>query len=270
MNKKIKIGIIGAGTMGQIICANLLKNKIVKEGAVFISDKNNQKIQNLKKTCKITVSKNNSNLIKKTDIIILAIKPRDLTSLSKEIKNSLEKNQIVVSIMAGISLKRLKKELGHKKIIRSMPNLAAKIGQAMTIWLPGAKISSREEKQIKSIFASFGKEIKVNQEKYLNLATAVSGSGPAYVFYFIEALIEAAKKLGFNEKQAKDIVNQTIIGAVGLYNISGEKAKNLRLKVTSKKGTTDAAIKSFEESKLKSIIHKGIKKALARALELEK
>ncbi len=269
-NQKIKIGIIGAGNMGKAIASSLLEKKAAEKNNLMIADKNPEKLQNLKKSLGITVTDNNLDLVERAKIIILATKPQDFNDLAETLAGAFNKDQLIISIMAGISLKNLRLKLKHQRIIRSMPNLAAKIGAAETVWIAGFDISKTEEAVAKKIFQSFGMEVKVKQEKYLNLATAISGSGPGYVFYFIEALIEAAESLRANRELAKKLVNQTLIGAINLYKLSGEDASTLRQKVTSKKGTTEAAIKYFEKSKLRLIIGNGIKKAFIRAKELEK
>jgi len=270
MTKKKTIGIIGAGVMGSTICSSIKKSGLAKGSDIVIGDSDFKYVNIVKRKLKVSSAKDNKILVQSSQIIIIAIKPQDFESLAKEIAGEFKDKQIVISIMAGMPLAKIQKFFKFKRVIRSMPNLAAKVQEAFTVYKSGFLMTKKEQAKIESIFESFGKATQVSNEKYLDAATAISGSGPAYVYYFMEALIESAKKLGFKKDVAKEMVEQTFFGALQAQKSSGESAKSLRKKVTSKKGTTDAAIKSFERSKLKKAIHLGVNSAYKRAKELSK
>jgi pyrroline-5-carboxylate reductase len=172
--------------------------------------------------------------------------------------------------MAGIRRRVLKEGLAHDRIIRSMPNLAAKISQGMTVWISGDKVQTADRLMAKMIFQSFGRDFEVNEEDRLDAATAVSGSGPAYVYYLAEALMEAAIDLHFTAEEALKMVHQTFLGAMELWAETKESPGLLRQKVTSKNGTTHAAVKQFEKNKLKAKFIEGVRAAYERSLELGK
>lgn len=248
--KKFSIGIIGAGVMGQAIAQNLLRRRVCSLANILVAKRNMGRV-----------------VAAKADIIILAVKPQDFSALALEL-GSWRPNQLVISIMAGVPLARLKSELRHKKVIRAMPNLAAKIGQAFVVWKTGTRLRAAERRQVASIFSSLGQPLEVKREDMIDRATAVSGSGPAYLYYFIEALTAAAIDLGFSKTMAKQMVDQTLAGALAVYAQSGESASVWRERVTSKKGITAAALKVLEKGKFGPLIKQAINAAYKRSKQL--
>lgn len=248
--KKFSIGIIGAGVMGQAMAQNLSRRRVCSRTNIFVAKRNMGRA-----------------VAAKADIIILAVKPQDFSALALEL-GSWRPHQLVISIMAGVPLDRLKSELHHKKIIRAMPNLAAQIGQAFVVWKTGTRLRATERRQVATIFSSLGVSLEVKREAMINRATAVSGSGPAYLYYFIEALTIAAIRLGFSQIVAKQMVDQTLAGALAVYSQSGETASIWRERVTSKKGTTAAALKVLEKGQFAPLIKQAINAAYKRAKQL--
>ncbi|MFA5948205.1 MAG: pyrroline-5-carboxylate reductase [Candidatus Gracilibacteria bacterium] len=208
-----------------------------------------------------------NNLIEKCDIFVIAIKPQDFAEMAKEIKTDL-KNKIVISIMAGVSIKKIKDTLKIKKIVRVMPNLPLKAGMALSGWIASKDVSFTEKNIIREILKSFGKEIEVSNEEKINAITAISGSGPAYFYYLVEVLQSVAKKYGFNEKEAQKLAEVCFIGSSNLLMQENISAKELRQKVTSKGGTTEAAITSMSKNKFEKIILDAVDCAVSRAKEL--
>ncbi|MDP1709864.1 MAG: pyrroline-5-carboxylate reductase [Candidatus Komeilibacteria bacterium] len=268
--RNLEIGIIGAGVMGTALSVNLLKQGIVKRSQLTLSDKNKEALEQRKKQLGVNISQNNADLVAKADYIILAIKPQDFMALAEELSAPAAGKKIFLSIMAGVPLAQLKKRLATQRVVRAMPNLAAKVGQAFVVWKSGCPLSRGEKLFIDSVFNSLGKSVVVANEDDINKATAVSGSGPAYFYYFLELLIESARGLGFSEVLARTMVEQTIRGAWAVYEQTGAQPSELRAQVSSKGGTTAAALESFQKNKLDAVIKRGVKAAYIRAKELSR
>jgi len=256
--------------MGEALLSGLLNKNIFDKKNITASEKQEERLKFLKqKYPQIILSKDNQSLVTNSSVIILAIKPQDMESLLKEISTSLTASHLIISIAAGIKLSFLEKTV-NKQIpaVRVMPNLPALIGEGISAYCVSDTVSKENEEIIEEILGSLGKVIKMEEDK-LDVVTALSGSGPAYVFYMLEAMIEAGIKLGLTEKQAKNLSVQTIIGAAKMIE-RGENPAILREKVTSPKGTTEAALKVLIDSKWKEILIKAIAKAEERSKELSK
>ena len=265
-----KIGIIGCGNMGEALLVGLLNKNIFDSKNIIISEKQQEKLDSLKKKYpQIILTQDNKFLTKNSSIIILAVKPQDMESLLKEISLLLTASHLLISIAAGIKTSSIAKTIGKKiPTIRVMPNLPALIGESICAYCVSDTASEENEKIIEGILGSLGKVTKLGEDK-MDAVTALSGSGPAYVFYMLEAMIEAGTKLGITEKQAKDLSVQTIIGAAKMIK-KGEDPAILRKKVTSPQGTTEAALKVLIDNKWKEILIEAIEKAQARSRELSK
>lgn len=233
--------------------------------AVSVYDKNNTSGKDLIKKYKIKQLKSYTG-IKSFDFIVIAVKPQDLALLASEIEESLSKNTILVSIAAGLPVKKITSLFSHKKVIRMMPNLALSVGEGIAGWKSSWKLSGPEVKKVNSFFSAFTEHFPVKKESELDAITAISGSGPAYFFYLAASLEQAAKKLGFSPKQARSLVEKTFAGAALLQK--GTEYKTLISRVASKKGTTEAAIKTFNNKKTDKIIEEAVKAAFKRAKEL--
>lgn len=256
---KSSIGIIGAGNMGGAI----FKKLIEREEDVFIYDIDRRKVENnnaLKKFLEL------GEIEKKAQIIILAIKPQSLNELSKQFTKNIS-DKLIISIMAGVKIKRIEQTLKLHKIVRAMPNLPIKNGNGMIAWTANKSVSKSEKVEIKKIFSSLGTELELNENK-LDAVTAISGSGPAYYFYFSELLVKAALKLGLSKQEAKILVEKTFIGSAGLLADSGLDFEYLKESVTSKKGTTASALETFKKNNLNKIITKAARAAHLRAKQL--
>ena len=202
------------------------------------------------------------------DIVLLAVKPQDFNTVSLQLKPYLNHNQIILSVMAGVTIATIASKLGCTKIVRSMPNIPTQIGKGMTVFTASNYIDRKELFIIQNLINTTGKSIYVENEKLIDAATAISGSGPAYVFYFMNAMIQAAINLGFSQSEAELLVNQTFMGSVDLQNASALSNKEWIAKVASKGGTTEQALKIFDENTTESIIIKAVNAANARAIEL--
>lgn len=262
--KKNKIGILGFGNMGSAIFKLLQQqNEFKKHTSFFIYS---PEIDHIKGA---TCVKNIEELFSASDIVFLCVKPQDFYRLpALNFNNS--KKLIVISIMAGVPISRIKKIIPSSLIIRTMPNLPLQIGEGMIGWYADkSNFSAGELLFIKQIFSYFGEDINVKNEKMIDAITAISGSGPAYVFLFINALIKSAQNLGFNKEEAEKIVLQTAIGSLDYLKKQNKiDLEQLIKKVTSKKGTTEAALKELNVANYKKQWQKATIKAYRRAKEL--
>ena len=204
------------------------------------------------------------------DIVILAVKPQDFSVLALAIKPFLKEDQIIFSVMAGITLKSLEQQLSCSKVVRCMPNIPTQIGMGMTVFTASVNVDRKELFIIQNLINTTGKSVYVENENLIDAATAISGSGPAYVFYFMQSMIKAAVDLGFNESEAELLVNQTFMGSVSIQNSYSLSNEEWIKKVASKGGTTESALKVFEKQSLENSIVEAVKAANNRALELGK
>ncbi len=248
----------------------LIKNNVILAKDITVSDADETRRTFLVEKYGINISGDNVTAITNADIIVFAVKPQVLANIMPDLKGKIKPEQLMISIIAGARIATLKNGLTHTAIVRSMPNSPAQIGEGMTVWTATRDVTTKQRKQTAQILGIMGKQIYVEDENFIDMATAVSGSGPAYLFYFVEALIDSAVELGFTYDEAKLLALQTVKGAVHLLSESGKDAGELRQAVTSPGGTTAAAIKTLEEGGYKFLIAKAIKAALDRAKELGK
>jgi len=266
----MKILIIGGGNMGLTYATSFLNARIVTDEQLIILEKSPDKAEKLKKLSIGTVYGTAGSYIKEADLIILAVKPQDIQALFDSIRDHIDKQQVFLSIMAGITTATISDALGISKIIRAMPNLPAQIGEGMTVFTSSDDVTRIELVTVQNLINATGKSIYVENEQAIDAATALSGSGPAYVFYFMNAMIQAAQSLGFKESEAELLIYQTFSGTIDLYNKHNHNCGEWIAKVASRGGTTEAALKTFAANDLPQTIKKGITSAYERAEELSK
>lgn len=266
----MKIAFIGGGNMGEAILAAVLGKKLSAPADISVSDVSEPRRQYLKKQYGVAVTESNKEAVDGKDIVVLAVKPQNLPEVLADLRGCIEASQLVLSIVAGIKIDTISRGLAHDRIIRTMPNTPAQIGIGFTGWAATPAVTREQRERSKSILRAMGKEIYFDNEEYLDMVTAVSGSGPAYVFLFAECFIDAAVKIGLSSEQAQEMVLQTISGAAELMQKSGKSPAELRRNVASKGGTTERALNVFEEAGLSRIISNAVKAAYERAKELGK
>lgn len=265
-----KIGIIGCGNMGEAILSRL-SNILEKSVSIMVSEFDAKRRDYIQSKYKMIVEIDNNEVVKFADVIILAVKPKDLEAVLRgEVCCGASKGKLLISIAAGITTKYIESIVGEDvPVIRIMPNMGATIGESVSSISPGSAVKPKHMELAKEIFLTIGDIVEVD-EGLIDAVTAVSGSGPAYFFYTIEALIEAGCAAGLKEDVAKRLVLKTALGSAKLLEILKEPPAVLRSRVTSKGGTTEAAIKVFESKKFKNIIKAAVKAARMRSKELQK
>ncbi len=265
-----KIGFIGAGNMAQALIKGIIDARLYKPQDIIISDIRPAQIKSICKKYKVKSAADNCILAKTVGTLILSVKPQNMQDVLNEIKKSLNKNILIVSIAAGITTKRLQKTLGNIPVVRVMPNTPALIGAGAAA-IFATKNAKSKLKNVKRIFSAVGIVEQVDNEKLIDAVTAVSGSGPAYFFLLMEEMIKAAVKLGLKKQVAEKLVLQTAKGA-GLLAVQAALRKEtpdiLRKKVTSPGGTTEAALKVFSKRGFEKIVNEAITAAAKRSRQL--
>jgi len=266
----MKIAFIGGGNMAEAMISAILNKGLSSPKSITVSDIKEERLQHLKQTYRVNTSGDNRTASAGSDIVVFAIKPQNLDGVMSELKGHLTHAQLVLSIIAGARLGTIANGLNHCCVARAMPNTPAQIGDGMTVWTTTACIEQAQKKTVGSILEAMGKQIYVYDEDFIDKATAISGSGPAYVFLFAESLAEAAEKIGFPAKTAEELAIQTLAGATHLLQKSGEPPAELRRKVTSPGGTTAEAIARFEQGGFSKLVADAVNTAYEKAKTLGK
>lgn len=264
----MKIAFIGGGTMGSAILAAVLDKKLLSTGDITVMDIVEDRLDFLKKEYGVGVTGDYSEAVDGKDVVVLATKPYNTPEVTRDLNGKLKSDQLVLSIMAGIKIDTLKQGLGHIAIVRVMPNTPAQVGEGMSVWVSTPETNRQQKEMAGAILGAIGKEIYVDDEKYMDMVTAVSGSGPAYFFIFVEALEEAAIQIGLPAEVAHELAIQTMIGSGKLIRESGIQPAELRRMVTTPGGTTAAALEVFENGDFRGLIKKAIRAAYDRGIEM--
>lgn len=268
LNKE-KIGFIGGGNMAEALISGLLAKRQIPPSRIVVFDPVPHRQRHLKKQFRVRIAKNNCELVKQVNVIVLAVKPQVIKKVLTEIQPEIKRSHLVISIAAGIDTVLLHRYLGKEAhIIRTMPNTPALIGCGITGLYATAAIRSTDKKRAQAIFSSVGEVIFVNKERDLDWVTALSGSGPAYLFFFLESLTAAGIKGGLKKKVASRLALVTVRGAAALAAQSRHSFKTLRTQVISKGGTTEAALKVLKQRKWGNSLVDAVKAAARRAREL--
>ena len=264
----MKITIVGCGNMGLIYAHSFLKYNIVSKNDLLLVEKSETRKEDLKKLDIGNVVTPDNHLISDSDVIILSVKPQDFVELTTDLKKVLNEKNILLSIMAGINISFLQQKLNHQKIVRAMPNSPVEIGMGITAYSLSKTVNSEQAHKVENLLATTGRTLYMEDENLLDAVTALSGSGPAYFFYFAQQLIEAGKKMGMNEATASLLVKQTMLGSFHLINNAGKPLDQLIKAVASKGGTTEAALNTFTHYNGNEHLQEGLLNAEKRAKEL--
>ncbi|OYU85665.1 MAG: pyrroline-5-carboxylate reductase [Flavobacterium sp. BFFFF2] len=266
----MKIAIIGLGNMGKTYLNSFWATRFFQPEDMLLVVRDLKKYADQSAWNRFPMTDQIQANLGEYDLVLIAVKPQDFPALAKQIQPFIKPQQLIVSVMAGVSLLQLQEQLQAPKVIRAMPNLPSQLGQGMTVFTASAAIDRKELFLIQNIINTTGKSIFVEEERLVDAATAVSGSGPAYVFFLMQSLIEAAVKLGFKPSEAELLVHQTFLGSIQLQNSQSLSLPEWIQKVASKGGTTEQALLVFEKEHTRENLIKAVEAAYKRACELGK
>jgi pyrroline-5-carboxylate reductase len=255
----MKVAIAGCGNMGMAFARSFIQYDLVKKENLLLIEKSTERCETLRKAREGLVISTINEQVANYDLIILSVKPQDFPSIANELKSVIHHNQVVLSIMAGITIERIQNDLNHKLVVRAMPNTPAMLGMGITGFTAAEGISFAKLSKIENLINATGRSV------YL-----LSGSGPAYFYYIVKHMVEAGVEMGFEEGMARLLVKQTMLGSYHLINNAEKSLDELITAVASKGGTTEAALKEFEEGSLAEDLKRGILAAEKRAKELSK
>ncbi|MDO9066790.1 MAG: pyrroline-5-carboxylate reductase [Chloroflexota bacterium] len=259
------ISFIGGGVMAEAMIQGLLAKGLVSADHVTASDPRKKRQEELHHLCGIRVTGDNVLAARAGEIVVFAVKPQVLGNVLQELKGALEPRQMVMSIVAGARIDTMRETLCHDAIVRVMPNTPAQIGQGISVWTATEGFSEERLDQARAILQALGKEIYMDDEKFLDMATAVSGTGPMYVFLVMEAMIDAAVHLGFPRHIAYELVAETMRGSIAYAIQSGKHPAELRNLVTSPGGTSAEALYQLEKGSLRTVLSKAVWAAYERS-----
>lgn len=270
MLQESKITFIGPGVMAEAMIVGLLRKKLAKPEAITVAGPNADRLEFLGQKYQIHGASDNATAAADADIIILSVKPQRLDRVLDGLRGKFKPDALVLSIVAGASIDKISGGLKHKCIVRSMPNTPAQIGEGITVWTAAPKVLAEQREMARQILGALGEEIFVEEENYLDMATALSGTGPAYVFLFMEAMVDAGVHLGFPRRIAERLVAQTVRGSVDYYEKRDDPVHLARLRneVTSPGGTSAAALYYLEKAGFRTAISRAIWAAYERSRQL--
>jgi len=254
--------------MAEAMLSRALSERVVASDAVCVAEPITDRRNYLKKTYSVPVSANNTDALHDADLVVIAVKPQHFAAVAKDMAGVLNKKQTVLSIIAGLTVSTITKTLDHDSVVRVMPNTPAQIGSGISVWTATNSVSDDAREAARTWLSVLGKEWYVADEHYIDMATALSGSGPAYVFAFIESLIEAGVYLGMPREMAHTLALQTVLGSAELATKTGENPTLLRERVTSPGGTTAEALRALEQRGFRAIILDAVVAAYRKAREL--
>jgi pyrroline-5-carboxylate reductase len=262
------IATVGSGVMAEAMIAGLLRGEEVGPEQIVASHPREERREYLRREHGVQAVESNVEAIRNADVVVLGIKPQMLARVGRELAPALHDGQLLISIIAGATSKALTNVLKHRQVVRSMPNTPAQLGKGMTVWYATPEVTDRQRAQAGTLLGSLGAELSVDDEKLVAMATAVSGTGPTYVFLVMEALIDAAVHLGFPRHIAHDLVIETLEGSTLFAKASGMHPAQLRNMVTSPGGTSAAALHELESGRLRTVLSEAVWAAYRRTEEL--
>lgn len=264
-----RLAFIGTGMMAEAMLRGLLARGVTTVDRMIASEPRPERRAEMETAFPgLIVSASNTMAASSADIVVLSIKPQFLDTVATDIRPALHSSQLVLSIMAGVPLHVLTSTLHHAAIVRAMPNTPCLVGEGMTVWVASPSVTPDQAEMAGSIFGALGRAIGVQSESYIDMATSINGSGPAYVLLMIEAMIDAAVQIGLARPMAEEMVTQTVFGTVRLLQETGRHPAELRNNVTSPAGTTAAALYQLEKAGVRAAIIDAVVAAHRRAVEL--
>jgi pyrroline-5-carboxylate reductase len=268
MDKKPVIVVIGPGAMGEAIIAGLLRQGLTDADKLLAAGPIVERGAELKERYAIQPCFENVPAVQQADVVILSVKPQNLEEVMAEIRGQIPAHALVLSIVAGATIDTITEGLDHPYVVRAMPNTPAQIGLGITAWTASPRVSAAQQEQARSILQALGEELYMKEERYLDMATALSGSGPAYAFLFMESMIDAGVHMGFQRRDAEKLVIQTLRGSVEYYASKNAHPATLRNEVTSPAGTSAEALYYLEKAGFRTAVSRAIWAAYERSQSL--
>ena len=272
MFEKCVISFIGPGAMAEGMIYGLVNQNVAPPESIIAAGPRLERLEELKRCFGIGFTTDNAEAASKSDVVILSVKPQRLDKVLEGIHGSVNPDALIISIVAGASIKKISGGCGHSVVVRTMPNTPAQIGKGITVWTPSSKVTEHQLEMTRRILGALGEQIFVEEEYYLDMATAISGTGPAYVFLFMEAMVDAGVHLGFPRRIAEELVAQTVRGSVDYYERREDPVHLARLRneVTSPGGTSAAALYYLEKAGFRTAVSRAVWAAYVRSQELGK
>jgi pyrroline-5-carboxylate reductase len=270
MADELKVAFVGAGVMAEAMIKGLLNQRLIEPGCITAADVRKERGEELKGKYAIQFTADNRSALDGADVAILAVKPQVLPDVLPNLNGHIPGKALVISIVAGARVSVIVEGLAHKIVVRAMPNTPAQIGQGMTVWTAAPAVEETRRAQARQILGALGAEAFVSDEDLLDAATALSGSGPAYVFLFMEALVDAGVHLGFSRPLSEQLVLQTVKGSVEYAKAASQPLATLRNQVTSPGGTTAEAMYFLEKEGFRSAVSRAVWAAFQRSVQLGK
>ncbi|MCA9883231.1 MAG: pyrroline-5-carboxylate reductase [Anaerolineae bacterium] len=268
--KGTRIAFIGSGVMGRAIISGLLSKGLVEPELIIAADPDMAAMQTVQANNGIAVTRDNLEAVAGAQILVLCVKPQNMGMVLDGLRGHVAHVELAISIAAGVTLKTIEEGLALTHVVRAMPNTPGQIGEGVSVWTNTPEVTDEQKKQAQEILEAMGQAIHVHDEKYLDMATALTGSGPAYVFMFIEALIDAGVRMGFSRDIATTLAMQLVKGSTDFLAQSGAHPTVLRNQVTSPGGTTAAALYELDKGNFRTTISDAIWAAYQRSIELGK
>jgi pyrroline-5-carboxylate reductase len=262
------IGFVGSGVMAEAMIRGLLSLKVTTPEAVGAAGPREERARELAERYGIRATTDTLDVVKNAEVIVLSVKPQTLTAVSRQIRDVVRKEQLVVSILAGARMATIARELGHPAVVRCMPNLPCQIHKGMTIWTATPEVSDEARRRVRALLQPMGKEIFVKDESDVDRATAINGTGPALIAYFVKALEDAANFIGESRSLARESVLQTILGTAEMIGSSDRHVADLIDSVTSPGGTTSRALHVLQQGRFSATLTEAIDAAYQRSVEM--
>lgn len=263
-----KISFIGAGVMGEAMIKGLLHQHLVLPENIIAADPNQSRLDEIRDNYGIRCTTDNLEAAREANVLVLSVKPQVMGKVLPELRGQVDSVSLIVSIVAGVPLKSIADSLLNVRVVRSMPNTPGQIGKGITVWTAMPDVGPEQRHQTELLLGAMGEQIFAEDERFLDMATALSGSGPAYVFMFMESLVDAGVHMGFSRRDAEQLVTQTLMGSVEYARQSGLHPAQLRNQVTSPGGTTAAALYEMDKGGLRTVLSKGVWAAYRRSQAL--
>lgn len=270
MLRDLKISVIGPGAMGEAVIGGLLRQELVPAEQILVSHPRDERRRELQARYGVQASADNVAAAAWGRVVIVAVKPQQLKRVLPPLRGTLRDDDLAISVVAGVTIGAIAEALDHPAVVRSMPNTPAVIGEGMTVWTASPDVTETQRGWAGTILGALGRELFVDTETYLDMSTAINGTGPAYFFLMMEAMVDAGVHLGLSRRIAEELVQQTMLGSVRYAQQSGLHPAQLRNAVTSPGGTSAAAISELERGGMRTVLSDAIWAAYRRSVELGK